>query len=197
MKTYNFLHSAILIALFSTLSQANSDGIYIGVDSTVISFGKESLKVTNKDKTIKTYKDVESSHCNIQIGYQHSENNRVELYFRDRKLDTKVGDISTKTFGINYEWAFSSLSSGKVIPYALIGAGAGEVSSSKLKHLDKADVIEINFGAGIHYQFNPNIDLKIGYNHTDTAFGDFDDKNTDKMSEIGQDSIVLGIAYKF
>ncbi len=191
------LHNLILLALLGTVNHANSDGLYIGVDTSIVSFEKETLKVTNKDKSTKTYKDVESTHCSIQVGYQHFDNNRVELYFRDRTLDTKVGDISSKTFGLNYEWGFSSISTEKIMPYALIGVGAGESSSSKLKHLDKADVIEVNFGAGIHYQFNQNIDLKVGYSHTDTAFGDFDDKETDEMSDIAQDSIVLGLAYKF
>jgi len=198
MKNYKFLHTVILIPLLgSIMAHANSDGFYIGAETSIISFGKESLEVTKKNKSKKTYKDVESTHCNIQVGYQHFDNNRVELYYRNRNLETKVGDISAKTFGVNYEWGFSSIATEKIMPYALIGVGTGESTSSKVKHIDKADVIEVNFGAGIHYQYNENIDLKVGYNHTDTAFGDFDDKETDEMSDIGQDSIVLGVTYKF
>jgi len=197
MRRYNFLHSAILIALLGTLSHANSDGFYIGAETTIAGFGDESLKVTNKDKTTTTYKDIEYGHCNIKVGYQHFQGNRVEFYYRYNNLDPKVGDITTKTFGINYEWALSSLSTEKVVPYILIGFGGGKASSSKVKSIDKAEVGEGNLGFGVRYQFNQNIDMQVGYKHTATGFDKFDNDTTDKTSTIDQNSMMLGVAYKF
>jgi opacity protein-like surface antigen len=197
MKRYKLLQSVVLITLLSTASQANNDGFYVGVDASMISLGDDSLKITNKDKSTKTYNDVESSHANIKVGYQHFKNNRVELYYRCNTLDTNAGEIKTKTIGINYEWAFSSLSTEKLTPYVLIGIGGGETKSSKLKELDKAEVGEATFGLGVHYHFNENIDLQVGYNHISKGFDAFDNKTTDETSTIDSDSITLGVAYKF
>ncbi len=82
------------------------------------------------------------------------------------------------------EWAFSSISTKKLTPYVLIG-------------IDKAEVGEANFGVGVHYQFNENIDMQIGYNHISKGFDNFDNETTDKTSTIDIDSITLGVAYKF
>jgi len=197
MKNYKLLQAITLIALLSTLSYANSNGFYIGTDTTITDFGEQSLKVTNSDKSTKTYKDIDSSHCNIKMGYQHFHGNRLELYYRHNELDTKEGDIVTETVGINYEWVFSSISSETIKPYLLIGFGGGEATSSKIKSIDKAEAGEGSFGIGIHYQYNENIDLQLGYTAISTGFDNFDDKDVDETSTIDQDKIIVGISYKF
>jgi len=197
MKHYKLVQTLTLIALLSTLSHANNNGFYIGADTSIASFGDQSLKITNKDKSTKTYKDIESSHCNIKVGYQHFKGNRVELYYRNNNLDTKAGDITTQTLGINYEWAFSSLSSDTITPYLSVGFGGGEASSKKIKSIDKAEVGEGSLGIGIHYQYNQNVDFQLGYTATSTGFDNFDDKTIDETSTIDQDKVMLGLSYKF
>jgi len=197
MKKYTVLQTLTLMALLSTLSLANENGFYVGIDTTIANFGDQFLKVTNKDKSIKTYKDIESVHCDLKIGYQHYDGNRVELYYRNNQIDTKAGDITTETFGINYEWAFSSLSSQAVTPYLLIGIGGGKASSKKIKAIDNAEAGEGSLGIGIHYQYNQNVDLQLGYTATSTGFDNFDNKTVDETSTIDQDKVVLGISYKF
>jgi opacity protein-like surface antigen len=197
MKQYKLLQTLTLTALFSTFTLANDNGFYIGVDTSIISFGDQSLKITNEDKSTKNYKDIESCHGDIKVGYQHFDGNRVELYYRHNELDTKAGDITTQTYGINYEWAFSSLSSETITPYLLIGFGGGEASSSKITAVDNAETGEGSFGLGIHYQYNKNVDFQIGYTATSTGFDGFDDEEIDKTSTIDQDKIMVGLSYKF
>ncbi len=198
MKKYQFLNSVILVTLLSTPSHANSeDGFYVGFDSTVANLGDESIKITNKDKSTKNYKEIDYDHCNIKVGYQHFQGNRIEFYYRHNNLNAKEGDITTKTYGFNYEWAFSSLGSDTIVPYILIGIGGGKVSSSKIKSIDKAEAGEANLGIGIHYKFNKNIDMQMGYSLTSTGFDKFDNKTTDDTSVIDQNQLLLGLSYKF
>ena len=197
MKNYKFLHYVTLVALLSTASYANSDGFYIGTDVNTVSIGDDDLKVTNKDKSEKNYKNFVSSQISFKAGYQHFKNNRVEFYYRHNKLEGDKGDITTKTFGVNYEWAFSSIATDKLIPYALIGIGGGKASSSYVKAVDKAEVGEANLGLGVHYQFTQHLDMQVGYTLTSTGFDKFDNKTTDKTSTIDQNRVILGIAYKF
>jgi len=197
MKNYKFLSNLIFLALLTTLSHANSDGFYVGTDASIMLFGDDDLEITYKDGTKKNHKDINSFHYNMKIGYQHFNNNRLEFYYRKNKLDNSKEEIKTKTFGINYEWAFSSLATETIIPYALIGIGGGEVSSSNIKALDNAEVGEANLGVGIHYQFNENMDFQVGYTFTSTGFDNFDNKTTDETSTIDQNKVVVGVAYKF
>ncbi len=196
MKKNKILYSAILLALMSSLSHADNNAFYIGAETSLVSIGNDDLTITNKDKSTKTYNKIDSSHCNIKVGYQHFKNNRVEIYFRQNVLDTKAGDITTKTLGINYEWAFSSIATDKFIPYVVLGFGGGE-ASSKIKSTDKAGVGEGSLGIGVHYQFNENLDFQAGYTVSSTGFDEFDNDTTDKTSTIDQDKLVFGVSYKF
>jgi len=197
MKTYKLLHYLTFLTLVTSISYANSDGFYIGTDVTLASFGDQSLKITNKDKSTQTYKDIDSGHGAIKVGYQHFDGNRVELYYRNNNLDTKAGDITTETVGINYEWAFSSLSSETITPYLLLGFGGGKATSSKIKTIDGAEAGEGSLGLGIHYQYNENLDFQLGYLATSTGFDNFDDKTIDKTSTIDQNKVMIGLSYKF
>ena len=197
MNSKKLLQSVILTSLLVTTTQANSDGVYIGIESSAITFGKDSLKITNKDKSSITHKEIKNTHYNIKIGYQHFKNNRVEVYYRNNNIDTLLGELSQDIYGINYEWAFSCLTKNHVTPYLLLGIGGGEVTSKKLKNLYKSEIGEGNFGLGIHYQLNENIDVQVAYNYIATGFDKFDNKTTDKTSIMGQDSFILGLSYKF
>ena len=197
MKKYQFISSVILMALVSTTAQANRDGFYLGTDVNTISLGDDNLKITNKDNSEKSYKNFDGSQISFKAGYQHFKNNRVEFYYRHNKLEGDNGDITTKTFGVNYEWAFSSIATEKLIPYALIGIGGGKASSSQIKAVDNAEVGEANLGFGVHYQFTPHIDMQVGYTLTSTGFDAFDNTTTDKTSTIDQNRVILGVTYKF
>ena len=197
MKKYQLLNKITLIALLSTLSHANSDGFYMGADFTLASFGDQSLKITNNDKSTTNYKNIDTSHGAIKVGYQHFDGNRVEIYYKNNTIDTKAGDITSETVGINYEWALSSLASETITPYILVGLGGGEATSKKIKAIDGAEVGEGSLGVGIHYQYNENLDFQLGYLVTGTGFDKFDDKNVDETSNIDQDKIILGLSYKF
>jgi len=197
MKIYKLTNTIILLTLLSTLSQANSDGIYIGVGSSIMDVGDDSLKVENKDKTKSTYHDISGPFHSIKVGYQHFDKNRVELYFRGHQMEAKEGDFNTKSVGINYEWGFTSLASEKLMPYVSLGLGAGEISSSDLKAIDKADMGEIIFGIGVRYQITENIDAQLAYNHTGMIIDNFHDEETDEVSSLCQRNVMLGFNYKF
>ena len=57
-------------------------------------------------------------------------------------------------------------------------------------------MISSNFGAGIRYNVNEKVDAKIGYLHSSTGFGDFEDEKGD-MQGISQDKLEFGLTYKF
>jgi hypothetical protein len=101
MKIYKLTNTIILLSLLTTLSHSNSDGIYIGVGSSIIDIGDDSMKVENKDKSKSTYHNISGPFHSIKVGYQHFDKNRVELYFRGHKLEAKEGDFDTKSIGIN------------------------------------------------------------------------------------------------
>jgi len=199
MNNSKILRNAVLLTLLGTVTTyANSDGFYIGANASLIPLGDESMTLEYKDKPKITYNDISAYNFSLKTGYQHFKGNRVELYYRQNELDTKEGDISTQTFGVNYEWGFSSLSSDKLLPYASVGFGVGKASSKKLKTVDDVDVGEINFGLGVHYQFNENIDFQVGYEHISTAFIISDnDKNAKSEPGVGQNNVMASVSYKF
>ena len=69
MKTYKFSKTIILLSLLGTLAQANSNGIYMGVGSSIMDVGDDSLKVENKDKTKSTYHDISGPFHSIKVGH--------------------------------------------------------------------------------------------------------------------------------
>jgi len=197
MKIYKYSKSIILLALMASYAQANSNGVYVGLDASLITLGEDSMNVEKKDKSRETYHEISGSSYNLKVGYQHFDGNRVELYYRHHELDAKEGDFSTESIGLNYEWGFSSLASEKWMPYVAVGFGAGEVSSSKLKSIDNSDMAEATLGFGVRYQFTKNIDGQVGYKYTSTVIDNFQDETTDEISEIGQNNIMFAVNYKF
>jgi len=205
----NIVLKSILVASLTTMMQADencyANGVYVGVSSAFLSFGGDSLDVEtfNKDgkRTNKvTYQDISSFPTEFKVGYQHYAGNRVEIYVRNNEIETDGGDIDVRTFGINYEFGFASISSGsKLLPYISLGVGTGEASSDKLKKVDDTDVAEFNIGLGMHYQVNKNLYATFGYAHDTTIFhdGKDNDNNIIEFSSAGTNTLKLGVSYHF
>ena len=196
---------AILGLVFNTLplnASDNSNGFYMGVDTAFINMGDDELDITTYDsdgnqKSKKHYKDVTSISYGLKFGYQHFDRNRIEVSLNDSKISTDVGNIKGVTIGINYEWGFTSFETENILPYLSIGFDGGRAELSKFKFKDKkSDMVSANFGLGIHYDVNENVDAKIGYLHRNTGFGDFEDEKGD-IQGISQDKLEFGVTYKF
>jgi opacity protein-like surface antigen len=56
---------------------------------------------------------------------------------------------------------------------------------------------EIILGIGVHYQITENIDAQIAYNRTGIIVDNFHDEDTDDVSSLCQNNIMLGFNYKF
>ena len=204
----NIVLKTMLVASLTTMMQANENfydsGIYIGVSSGFLNFGGDSLVVeTIKDgkSTNKvTYQDVDNTPTEFKVGYQHFAGNRVEIYAKNNEIDTDGGDIDVRTGGINYEFGFSSLSSGsKLLPYLSLGVGSGEASSDKLKKVDDTDVIELHIGFGMHYQVNEHIYTTFAYAHDTIFFEDIENSTNEnfEISDTATNTIKVGISYHF
>ena len=196
---------AIMGLIFNTLplnATDNSNGFYMGLDTAFINIGDDTLDITTYDsdgnqKSKKHYKDVTSISYGLKFGYQHFDRNRIELSLNDSKISTDVGNIKGVTIGINYEWGFTSFQTEHVLPYLSIGFDGGRAELSKFKFKDKkADMVSANFGLGIRYDVNENIDAKIGYLHRNIGFGDFENEKGD-IQGITQDKLEFGLTYKF
>ena len=196
---------AIMGLIFNTLplnASDNSNGFYMGVDTAFINIGDDTLDITTYDsdgnkKSKKRYKDVTSISYGLKVGYQHFDKNRIELSVKDNKISTDEGNIKGATIGINYEWGFTSLETGHILPYLSIGFDGGRAELSKFKFKDKkVDMASSSLGIGIRYDVNENFDAKIGYLHKDTGFGDFENEKGD-IQGISQDKLEFGVSYKF
>ena len=192
----------LILNTYSLNATDNSNGFYIGVDTAFINMGDDTLDITTYDsdgdkKSKKHYKDVTSISYGLKFGYQHFDRNRVEVSLNDSKISTDVGNIRGVTIGINYEWGFTSFETENILPYLSIGFDGGRAELSKFKFKDKkSDMVSANFGLGIHYDVNENVDAKIGYLHRNTGFGDFEDEKGD-IQGISQDKLEFGVTYKF
>jgi len=204
----NIVLKTILVASLTTMMQANENcydsGVYIGVSGGFLNFGGDSLVVetvkAGKSTNKVTYQDVDNTPTEFKVGYQHYTGNRVEIYAKNNEIDTDGGDIDVRTFGINYEFGFASISSGsKLLPYLSLGVGSGKASSDKLKKVDDTDVIEFNMGLGIHYQVNENIYAMFGYAHNTIIFHDVKDSNDAnfEISDTATNTLKFGVSYHF
>ena len=204
----NIILKTMLVASLTTMMQANENfydsGIYIGVSSGFLNFGGDSLvlkTVKNEKLTNKvTYSDIDNTPTEFKVGYQHFAGNRVEIYAKNNEINTDGGDIDIRTGGINYEFGFSSLSSGsKLLPYLSLGVGSGEASSDKLKKVDDTDVIELHIGFGMHYKVNENIYAMFAYSLDTMNFHDLKDIANEnyEISDTTTNTIKLGVSYHF
>jgi len=176
-----------------------SDGFYIGTTLGFLNFGGDSLNVTTinttKKNTETTYKDVTGSPIILKIGYQHFNQNRLEIYVNYNKIDATGGSLDIDTYGVNYEWGFPSFTEGSSLtPYIMLGGGRGKSDSSTLKKLDNTDVVELTTGLGVHYAFNQSIDANIGYSHRTLVF---DNQKTLNISDTSLNIIEAGVTYHF
>jgi len=201
------LKSIVLTTLLTSsyvVAQTNSNGFYIGLDTAFINMGDDTLNIRVNDsdgnfKSEKKYRDVTSINYGFKFGYQHFNQNRVELLIKDKKISTDEGNIRGTSLGINYEWGFSSFESENILPYISLGVDVGQAKFEKfdLAINDKeVDAVGFNLGIGIHYAINENVDAKIGYIHSNTVFGDFENDKGD-ITDIAQDKVEFGFSYKF
>jgi len=205
MNRKTLQHIAMITLLSGTLNATeNSNGFYLGLDTSFINMGDDTIDIRVHDskgnqKSKKTYKDVTSINYGLKAGYQHFDKNRVEIQIKNQKISTDVGNMEGLTIGINYEWAFTSLESTNILPYISAGFEGG---GAKFKKFDLAindkevDAFGVNFGLGIRYNINEHVDAKIGYIHSNIAFGDFDNDKGD-VTDIAQDKVDFGFAYRF
>lgn len=194
--------TALLTTCSNANENANSDGFYVGIDTSFINIGDDNLNITTynssgDEKSEKKAKDITSIAYAYAIGYQHYNKNRVEIFIKDNKINTNTGDILTVTLGVNYEWGFSSYENNNITPYILGGFGVGRTKLKNFEEPNKElDTFGINLGFGIRYSISKNIDAKLGYIHSNTAFGNFDKEKEDIIA-IAQDKVAFGITYRF
>jgi hypothetical protein len=201
------LKSVLLLGLVTTVQadeKSYRDGVYVGVEGSFLSFGGNDLRMETvtggKSSNKTTYRDVTNTPISLKLGYQHYRGNRIEIYAKYGELDTDGGDISVDTYGINYEFGFASLATGsKLMPYILVGAGAGEAESSKLQKMDGSDIVEINLGLGFHYQIQENIYASFGYANNTMIFTDVKGSNDQnfEFSDTTTNTLYVGVGYHF
>ncbi len=195
--------STLLTSPLMASESCNTDGFYLGLDTAFINIGNDTVDIRVHDsdgnlKSKKTYKDVTSINYGFKVGYQHFNKNRVELILKNQKISTDVGNMTGAMIGINYEWAFTSWESGNILPYISGGFYGGK---AKFKKFDLAindkevDAFGVNLGLGMRYHINENIDAKIGYLHSSTGFGDFENDKGD-VTDIAQDKVEFGFSYR-
>ena len=85
------------------------------------------------------------------------------------------------------------------MPYILIGGGAGSGDASKLQQMDNADVIEINLGVGMHYQFTQAIYGSFGYMNNTMIFDNANNKKGDTFdfSDVTTNTLHVAVSYHF
>jgi len=201
------IRSLLIVGLSMPLSaddRGYNDGIYVGLEGSFLSFGGDDLHmetITGGKSTNKTtYRDISNTPISLKLGYQHYIGNRIEVYAKYGELETDGGDVSVDTYGVNYEFGFASLATGsKLMPYILLGAGAGEAESSKLKKMDGSDVVEINLGLGFHYQIQENIYGSFGYTNNTMIFTDVKGQNDEnfEFSDTTSNTFYVGVGYHF
>jgi len=197
----------LTLLLMGTLQAENvhySDAFYGGIDGGFLSFGGDSLHietvVNDKSQNKQTFSDISGAPITLSAGYQHFNGNRIEIYAKYDDIDTDGGTISTNTYGINYQFGFASLSDGgKLMPYLLIGAGTGTADAKKFKKIDNADIVEVNLGVGIHYQFSEAIYGSFSYLNNTMIFDNVKDSksNTLDISDLTSNTLHVGVEYHF
>jgi hypothetical protein len=147
-----------------TSGSTRNSGWYAGAGIGLINWGG-SVTIDNgyRDKTYDV--DTEDKPMMLKIGYVTENENRIELYFKNDAIDAEENDehidmYDTSTFGINYQWGISSLSTNEILPYIRVGIGFG---SADLEGATvDVDAIDFDLGLGVYYDVAPNIDLMVG-----------------------------------
>jgi len=150
----------------ATNSPTNTEltGWYAGASIGLTNFGGEVV-FDNGDNTETSNVDTTDKPIVLNVGYVTDNDNRIELYYKNDSFeeDSKEGSdkiYETSTFGINYQWGLSSLSSEKFLPYIGVGLGYGSADLPKeAKPLDADTAVEFALCVGMYYTVTPNIDV--------------------------------------
>jgi len=117
----------VSIAFATEISNINTQltGWYVGTSIGLTNFGGEVI-FDNGDTRETSNVDTTDKPIVLNVGYVTDNDNRIELYYKNDSFeeDSKEGSdkiYETSTFGINYQWGLSSLSSEKFLPYIGVG----------------------------------------------------------------------------
>ena len=144
----------------TTGKNTRSTGWYGGVSMGLANMGG-SITLSNNSTSRTFDEDTEDSPKIIKAGYVTKTENRIEAYLKkDSFGDSESKPFDTSTFGLNYQWGISSLSTDKMLPYIRVGAGIGK---AKIEGSNKDfDAAEFDLGAGVHYEVTENMDISTG-----------------------------------
>jgi hypothetical protein len=177
-------------------STTRKSGFYAGVGMGLINFGGEV--VIDDGYNDYTYDvDTEDKPMMIKIGYVTSNENRVEVYFKSDSIEadeagSSINMYDTSTFGINYQWGISSLSTDKILPYIRVGIGFGSADIEGAT-VD-VDAIDFDLGAGIYYEAAQNIDVMAGIYRRAVGVSS-DESDTTIISSLN--GLEFGVNYHF
>ena len=173
-----------------------ASGWYAGVGIGVMNWGGE---VTIDDGYYDTTYDVdtEDKPMMLKVGYVTESENRIELYFKNDSIEaeeqgTHIDMYDTSTFGINYQWGISSLSTNEMLPYIRVGIGFGSAEAEGAT-VD-LDAIDFDLGLGMHYQVAPNVDLSVGIYRRAVGISS---ENSDTTIISAVNGIEIGANYHF
>lgn len=146
-----------------------SSGWYGGISTGVANIGGSVLTTSNQNIDI----DTSDTPLMLKAGYVTESENRVEVYYKNDSIGIKDGDgddIEASSFGVNYQWGFSSLSSERMIPYIRVGGGLGSAEIDGVG--DDLTFAEFDVGAGVHYDMTDNLGLSAGIYRRGVAVSD-------------------------
>jgi len=142
----------------TTSSQTNTQltGWYAGASIGLTNFGGEVL-IDDGDTSETFDVDTTDKPIILNVGYITDSDNRIELYYKNDSFEGDNASLyDTSTFGINYQWGLSSLSSEKFLPYIGVGLGFG---SADFRGVDADTTVEFGLSVGMYYTVTPNIDV--------------------------------------
>lgn len=158
------VHATENVSTERLTASTKDSGWYVGANIGLLNFGGEVMIDNGYNE--ETYDvDTEDKPMILKVGYVTESENRIELYFKNDSIEaeeqgTHIDMYDTSTFGINYQWGISSLSTNEMLPYIRVGIGFGSAELEG-KTVD-FDAIDFDLGLGVHYQVTPNIDLSGG-----------------------------------
>ena len=142
----------------TTSSQTHTQltGWYAGTSIGLTNFGGEVL-IDDGDTSETFDVDTTDKPIILNVGYITDSDNRIELYYKNDSFERDNASLyDTSTFGINYQWGLSSLSSEKFLPYIGVGLGFG---SADFRGVDADTTVEFGLSVGMYYTVTPNIDV--------------------------------------
>lgn len=195
MKNKILLTSLCLLAITQVYAEptnknTRSEGWYGGISMGVANTGG-SITVSDGSYSQTFDEDTEDSPKIIKIGKVTKSENRIEAYLKKDSIgDSESKGFDTTTFGLNYQWGISSLSTEKMLPYIRVGAGIGK---AKMEGSNKEyDAGEFGLGAGVHYEVTENMDISTGVYRRAIAV-----TNNNKSIATAFNGFEIGVNYHF